>query len=88
MTAHTIALCDLYQQYRELQAQIDTALLRAVADCNYIMGPNVKAFEAEVAQYANCKHAIAVGTGTDALHIALRAAEIEATDAAKAVAAE
>ncbi|MCL6442245.1 MAG: DegT/DnrJ/EryC1/StrS family aminotransferase [Alicyclobacillus sp.] len=39
----------------------------------FIMGPNVKAFEQEVAQYLGVKHAIGVNSGTDALVIALRA---------------
>ncbi len=71
-----IPLCDLKEQYRELQAELEAALLSSAAACNYIMGPNVKAFEAEVAEYADCKYAVAVANGTDALHLALRAANI------------
>lgn len=71
-----IPMCDLSQQYEELQSQLETALLNSAAACNYIMGPNVRAFEEEVARYADCKYAVAVGNGTDALHIALRAAGI------------
>lgn len=71
-----IPLCDLKEQYRELQAELEAALLSSAAACNYIMGPNVKAFEEEVASYADCKYAVAVANGTDALHLALRAANI------------
>ncbi|MBC7643814.1 MAG: DegT/DnrJ/EryC1/StrS family aminotransferase, partial [Thermoleophilia bacterium] len=39
----------------------------------FILGPNVKAFEAEAAEYLGVKHAIGVGNGTDALVIGLRA---------------
>src|SRR6056297_772090 len=71
-----IPMCDLSQQYAELQSQLETALLNSAAACNYIMGPNVRAFEEEVARYVKCKYAVAVGNGTDALHIALRAAGV------------
>ncbi|WP_373995963.1 DegT/DnrJ/EryC1/StrS family aminotransferase [Moorella sp. E308F] len=42
----------------------------------FIMGPNVKAFEQEAAAYLGVKHAVGVNSGTDALVIALRAAGI------------
>jgi dTDP-4-amino-4,6-dideoxygalactose transaminase len=71
-----IPLCDLQAQYRELQGELEAALLRSAARGHYIMGPEVRAFEEEVAHYAHCRHAVAVGSGTDALHIALRAAGI------------
>ncbi|WP_153556607.1 DegT/DnrJ/EryC1/StrS family aminotransferase [Roseimaritima sediminicola] len=71
-----IPLCDLKQQYTELQAELEAALLSSAAAGQYIMGPNVRGFEQEFAAYADCKYAIGVGNGTDALHISLLAAGI------------
>ena len=42
----------------------------------YILGPEVTAFEEEFASYCNVRHCIGVGTGLDALHLLLRAADI------------
>lgn len=46
----------------------------------FIMGPNVKAFEEEIARYLGVKYALGVNSGTDALVIALRAAGIKEKD--------
>ncbi|MEX1027263.1 MAG: DegT/DnrJ/EryC1/StrS family aminotransferase [Candidatus Paceibacterota bacterium] len=71
-----VPMCDLQAQYAELQTELEAALLRSAKAGQYIMGPNVKAFEREAAAYADCKYAIGVGNGTDALHISLMAAGI------------
>jgi dTDP-3-amino-3,4,6-trideoxy-alpha-D-glucose transaminase len=46
----------------------------------YILGPEVEAFERELADYLGVRHAIGVGNGTDALMIALRAVGVEPGD--------
>lgn len=71
-----LSICDLARQYRTLKADIDAAVAGVLASGHYIMGPNVKAFEAEIAAYLGTGHAIAMNSGTDALHLALRALEI------------
>ena len=71
-----IPLCDLQQQYTALKGEIDEAMQQVAADAAYILGPNVKAFEQELADYCGSKYAVGVGSGTDALHLALRALEI------------
>ena len=68
-----IPMLDLKAEYELLREEVDPAVLAALAACQYINGPNVKAFEAEAANYAGVKHAIACASGTDALLIALRA---------------
>ncbi len=68
-----IPLCDVTQQYHDLKPEIDAAVEAVLAGGQYILGPNVKAFEQEVADYLGCNHAVGVGNGTDALHLALRA---------------
>ena len=68
-----IPMLDLKAEYALLRDEIEPAVCDALAACQYIGGPNVKAFEAEAAAYAGVKHAIACASGTDALLIALRA---------------
>lgn len=71
-----IPLCDLNQQYFSLQDELDAALREVAASGQYILGPHVKALEQEVAEYCGCRYAVGVGSGTDALHLVLRALEI------------
>lgn len=68
-----IPLCDLKQQYLALKEEIDTAVQGVCANGRYILGPNVRALEQEIAEHLGCRHAIGVNSGTDALHLALRA---------------
>ena len=68
-----IPLCDVQQQYLSLKTELDGAILDAVSRGRYILGPNVQAFEREFADYCGANHAVGVGNGTDALHLALRA---------------
>jgi dTDP-4-amino-4,6-dideoxygalactose transaminase len=71
-----IPILDLKHQYALMREQ----MLRAVNDVFesgvYINGPNVKAFEAEIAAYLGCSYAVALNSGTDALHLGLRALDI------------
>ncbi|MDO8275631.1 MAG: DegT/DnrJ/EryC1/StrS family aminotransferase [Serpentinimonas sp.] len=68
-----IPMVDLATQYRELKPQLEPALLAALEATQFILGPNVQAFETEAAAYLGVKHAISCANGTDALHLALRA---------------
>lgn len=71
-----IPMVDLAGQYRDLKAQLEPALLASLDAAQYILGPNVQAFEREAAAYLGVKHAITCANGTDALHLALLAAGI------------
>jgi len=71
-----IPLIDLVAQYNTIKPEIDAAIQDVLAQGKFILGPNEKAFEQEVADYLGVKHAIGVASGTDALVIALRAAGI------------
>ncbi len=75
-----IPMVDLKEQYRQLQEEINQGIQSVLDTTQFILGPNVRAFEAEVAAYCGVKHAIGVASGTDALHLALRAAGIGAGD--------
>jgi len=68
-----IPLCDLKQSYESLKAKIDAAMQQVAAETRYILGPNVKALEHDVAEFCDCRHGVGVASGTDALHLALRA---------------
>ena len=71
-----IPLCDVTAQFDELSAEITSAIEAVARGGQYILGPNVKTFESEIADYVGCTHAAGVGSGTDALHLALRALNI------------
>jgi dTDP-4-amino-4,6-dideoxygalactose transaminase len=68
-----IPLCDPKQEYAELKKDIDTAVHDVMEAGQFILGPNVRAFEGEMGAYLGCKHTVGVNSGTDALHLALRA---------------
>ena len=69
-------MVDLKTQYLEIKEEIDRGILDALEKCQFILGPNVSAFEDEAAAYLGVKQAVAVASGTDALHLALVAAGI------------
>jgi dTDP-4-amino-4,6-dideoxygalactose transaminase len=71
-----IPMVDLKQQYAQIKDEINGNLLAALEATQFILGPNVQAFEQETAEYLGVKHAIGVASGTDALHLALAAAGI------------
>lgn len=68
-----IPILDLKPQYASLKAEIHEAIDRVLESGAFIMGPDVKLFEQEVAAYLGVKHAIGVNSGTDALVIGLKA---------------
>ncbi|MGH1397209.1 MAG: DegT/DnrJ/EryC1/StrS family aminotransferase [Trichormus sp.] len=80
MSENNIPVLDLKPQYDELKAEIQAAISRVLESGQFIMGPDVKLFEQEVAAYLGVRHAIAVNSGTDALVIGLRALGIGAGD--------
>ena len=72
---------DLKKQYSVLKKDIDEAMLKVAADCNFISGNQVKALEEELADYVGVKHCISCANGTDALSIAMMAWGIGKGDA-------
>ncbi len=73
-----IPILNLTRQYEQLKTKIDEALIRVAASGHYILGPEVSAFEAEMAKYLGVKHVIGCANGTDALFLALKALKIGA----------
>src|SRR5574344_70721 len=75
-----IPIVDLKRQYKQIGEEVEKSVTEVLRSGYYIMGPNVKAFESEFADYLGSKHAVALNSGTDALHLALRALDIGAGD--------
>ncbi|MGB7522122.1 MAG: DegT/DnrJ/EryC1/StrS family aminotransferase, partial [Spirulinaceae cyanobacterium] len=68
-----IPILDIKPQYESIKEEIQAAVFRVLESGRFIMGPEVKQFEQEVAQYLGIKHAIGVNSGTGALVIGLKA---------------
>lgn len=66
--------------YLAHKAQIDSAVAAVMASGSYILGPEVRAFEQEFAQYVGTQHCVAVSSATQGLELALRALSIGAGD--------
>src|SRR5687767_10059478 len=75
-----VLLLDVNAQNLPLERELNEAFLRVLRSGQFIMGPDVGAFEAEVAKFAGVKHAIGVSSGTDAILLALMALDIKAGD--------
>jgi dTDP-4-amino-4,6-dideoxygalactose transaminase len=75
-----IPLIDLVAEYRSIQPEIDKAIADVLDKAAFILGPNVAALEKEVAEYLDCRYAIGVASGTDALQLSLVAIGIGAGD--------
>jgi dTDP-4-amino-4,6-dideoxygalactose transaminase len=72
--AHTpIPIMRLDRQYQALQTEFETVALKVMRSGVYILGPNVTALEAEMAQRTQCAYGIGVANGTDSLYLCLRA---------------
>jgi len=71
-----IPFVDLKAQYRSIKTEITAAIENVLENSQFILGPEVSAFEKEFARYCGTEHAIGVNTGTSALHLALLAAGI------------
>ncbi len=76
----TVPAFDLSRQYAAIKPEMDAAIAGVLAEGSFILGENVTAFEDEFAEYCGVYHAVGVGSGTEALHIALLALGIGAGD--------
>ena len=68
----TVPFVDLKQQYASIKTEVDAAIARVIENTSFILGPEVRAFEAAFAEYAGARACIAVNSGTAALQLALR----------------
>jgi dTDP-4-amino-4,6-dideoxygalactose transaminase len=79
--AAPIPFIDVAAQRRRLGSKIDDAVARVLAHCHFVMGPEVREFEAGLAAFCGARHAISCASGTDALLLVLMAKEIGPGDA-------
>jgi len=80
MDKQFIPLLDLTRQYQSVQVEIETAVLDCLRSQKFILGPEVKRFEKEMADYIGAPYALGVSSGTDALLLSLMALGIEPGD--------
>jgi dTDP-4-amino-4,6-dideoxygalactose transaminase len=76
-----IPFIDVAAQRRRLGSAVDDAVARVLAHCQFVQGPEVRAFEADLAAFCGARHAIGCASGTDALLLVLMAWEIGRGDA-------
>jgi dTDP-4-amino-4,6-dideoxygalactose transaminase len=67
---------DLAAQRRRLGSQVDAAVARVLEHSQFILGPEVHALEADLAQFCGAKHVISCANGTDALALILMAKNV------------
>jgi dTDP-4-amino-4,6-dideoxygalactose transaminase len=71
-----IPVFDLKRQYENLKTEIDNAFKSVLENGIFVLGENVKRFEEEFAEYLGAGFAVGVGSGTEALHLSLKACDI------------
>lgn len=72
---------DLQAQRARIADKINAAVMKVIEDGKYIMGPEVKAFEDQMAEFSNTKHALGCANGTEAIALPLMAWDIRPGDA-------
>jgi dTDP-4-amino-4,6-dideoxygalactose transaminase len=75
-----IPLVDLKAQYATIRDEVRSAIDEVLESMQLTIGPNVRAFDQEFASYIGTKHSIGVGSGTDALQLAIRACGVSGGD--------
>ncbi len=68
-----VPLLDLKAQYRQIDAEVEAAVLAVLRSQSFILGPRVAAFEDDCAAFCETPHAAGVSSGSDALLLALMA---------------
>lgn len=79
-SAMQIPLLDLKAQYNSIKQEVDDVLARVVESQMFVLSSEVTGLEKEVASYTGVPHAAGVASGTDALILSLRAADIKEGD--------
>lgn len=75
-----IDFINLKSQYRAYQTEIQTAINRVLESGQFIMGPEIAAFENNLQKFTGSKHAITCASGTDALLLAMMAIDVKPSD--------
>ena len=72
----SIPMVDLKQQFSSIKDEVVQGIFDVLETTRFVLGPHGEALEQEIAAYCGVRHAFGVASGTDALHLALRAAGI------------
>ena len=75
-----IPMLDLKAQYKSLGQEIETTIREILESGHFVLGSHVEALEKEIADYHNVKYAVSLASGTDALHLSLKALDIKEGD--------
>jgi dTDP-4-amino-4,6-dideoxygalactose transaminase len=75
-----VPLLDLKLQYAQIKEQVVPEVLEIFESQSFILGPKVDQFEAQISKYIGSNHALGCSSGTDALILALMAADVRAGD--------
>jgi len=75
-----IPMLDLKAQYLPLKEEIKTALKEIIENGQFVLGENVRSLEKEVASYHTVSDGIGLASGTDSLHLCLKALGIKGGD--------
>jgi len=75
-----LKMVDLKGQYDRIKTEIDSAIQSVLDSSAFIRGPEVTAFEEELASYLGVSHVISCANGTDALQVALMALDLKPGD--------
>jgi dTDP-3-amino-3,4,6-trideoxy-alpha-D-glucose transaminase len=79
-TSTTIPVVDLARRAAALEPGLSDGVQRVLRSGDYLLGPELEAFEAEFAAFTGRRYAVGVGSGTDALRLALVAMGVGAGD--------
>jgi dTDP-4-amino-4,6-dideoxygalactose transaminase len=75
-----IPLVDLKAQYAAIGTEIDAAIRRVIDSTSFILGKEVQDFEEAFADYCETSHAVGTSSGTSAIHLALKACDVQPGD--------
>src|SRR5690349_16703887 len=71
-----VPFLNLAAQYESLKTELLPVVEKTLAGGHYVLGPNVAAFEQEIAAYTGTRFGVGVNSGSDALTLALRALDV------------
>lgn len=77
----SVTFFGLAQQRERIGKRIDEAVLKVLDAGAYVFGPEMRVFEAQMAQFAGCSHVVSCANGTDAIALAMMAWDVKPGDA-------
>lgn len=75
-----VPFLDVAAAYRELRSELDAAITSTCASGSFLLGEQLRAFEAEFAAYCGAAHCVGLANGLEALHLTLRALGVQPGD--------